>query len=186
MTRWTSRRIEPISGRMRTRAIPGSIALSVLALAGLLAGCADSGESGATRLDRLEARLDRLDERLTRAEGQLIASAADDAGPTGGADPGLASERVEAALQGVDPERRARLRKQFRQMRGRIDKLREGADLKAKPGTPEFRRGLVLEMMRRSGPGARLLRQYDEGSEDSQSTAPEDDGQGDASDAPED
>ncbi len=157
--------------------------LSILALAGLLCGCADGGESGATRLERLEARLDRLDERLTRAEGQLITSAADVAQRevADDANPGLDPERLSSVLQGMDPERRERLRKQFRQMRGRLDKLREGADLTAKPGTPEFRRALVLEMMRRSGPGARLLRQPD-----TQPDPTTEDGEATASDAPRD
>ena len=113
-----------------------------LALGPWLPGCADRDESRDVRLERLEARIDRLDERLARTEARAAATGESEA--LGGVD----SDPITSAIRRIDPERRKRILKRFSGMRRRMEKMSEGADLTAEPGTPEFRRGLLLEMLR--------------------------------------
>jgi hypothetical protein len=73
----------------------------------------------------------------------------------------------------MDPARRARLEQRAAELRERMAQLREGADINAKPGTPEFRRGLVLEMLRGGGLGRRGLN-TDPDAADADTAAPTD------------
>jgi len=159
---------------MYTRSLPHPrFLVAAMALLGLLGGCADGGKSGDSRLDRLEARLDRLDDRLARTEARLATAASS---PERTADANTATsdrrDRLRAALDDMDPERRARLRKQFSGLRRRMERLEEGADINAKPGTPEFRRALVLQMMRQQGPGGSYRGRDDVGDEASSDAEP--------------
>lgn len=157
----------------------GSLALALMFAALLgpwLSGCADRGESRDARLDRLEARLDRLDERLTRTEARVPAAAGNGSTARAAEDrAGLDPDGVESLLGGMSPERRERIRKRIRDMRRRMQQLSEGADVNAEPGTPEFRRGLLLEMLRQQSPMGGVRRQRDADTEgDERDASPED------------
>jgi hypothetical protein len=141
--------------------------VAALALLLVAAGCADRTEGLNARLDRIEARLDRLDDRLARTESRVDATPRD-----GGT---AANDVLGSLLTNMDPERRAQLQRRAAELRERMAQLREGADINAKPGTPEFRRGLVLEMLRGGGLGRRGLNpEPDAADPDADAAAPTD------------